>query len=99
MQTHETLKDYVTKKREWEGEKGEEKRLRGRERVGKREQRGEKLLTSLSVRTALRRGSPAPERQTDEGPVIDSKRKETSSQRQKLKGLVGFFSCHEGSRL
>lgn len=73
--------------------------MSGRERVGKREQRGEKLLTSLSVRTALRRGSPAPERQTDEGPVIDSKRKETSSQRQKLKGLVGFFSCHEGSRL
>ena len=81
------------------GRKGRRTKVERKRKGWKREQRGEKLLTSLSVRTAPRRGSPAHERQTDERPVIDSKRKETSSQRQKLKGLVGFFSCHEDSHL
>ena len=84
MKTHETLNDY-------EERRGEERR--GEERRGGE---GKKTLASLSAKMALRTWSLVPDRQTDEGPVIDNGESKHSVQRQRLKGLAGFFFCQEG---
>lgn len=72
--------------------------MRERGKVGKRERKEEKLLTSLSVRIALRRGSSVTELLTDEGLVIV--REMTHPVRDKgLKAWQAFSPARWGPRL